>query len=117
MGQRDPERADFAALERGGERAGTARGVVTLLQQRMHALAELGQLRGRALAPEQVAAKLGLELLDRPRQRWLRDVALVRGAGEIQYSRHRKEISHLMHFHDRLPRSSLCIRLVDNALK
>ena len=42
MSQRDPERTDLAAPEGGGEGAGAARGIIALLQQRMHALAKLG---------------------------------------------------------------------------
>ena len=78
-----------------------ARRLVALLEQRMHALAEFGQLRCRPFAPEQVAAEFGLELLDRPRQRRLRNVALVGGAREIQRPRDGEEVPDLMHFHDR----------------
>src|SRR5882724_10128879 len=105
MGQCDPERTDFAALEGGGKHARSARRLIALLQQRPHALAELGQLRCGAFAPEQVAAELSLELLDRPRQRWLGDVALVGGAREIQRPCDGEEVTYLVHFHDRLPRS------------
>ena len=80
------------------------RAVVALLQQRQHALAELGELRVRALAPEQVAAELAFELLDRARQRGLADVALFGAAGEIEVLRDREKIPHLMHFH----RSGAC---------
>ena len=69
----------------------------------MHALAELGQLRGGALAAKQIAAEFGLQLLDGPRQRRLRDVALVGGAREVEYTRDRKEVANLMHLHDRAP--------------
>ena len=103
MGQRDPQRADFAALERGGELAGAGRGLVALLEQRMHALAEFGQLRGGPFAAKQVAAELGLELLDRPRQRRLRDVALVGGAREVEHARDGEEVANLMHLHGRAP--------------
>ena len=72
----------------------------------MHALAELGQLRGRAFAPEQVAAQFRLELLDRPRQRRLGDVALVGRAREIQHPRDGEEVAYLMHLHDRAARSA-----------
>jgi hypothetical protein len=65
----------------------------------MHALAKLGQLRGWPFAPEQIAAEFGFELLDRPRQRRLRHVALVCGAREIQRPRDGKEVSDLMHLH------------------
>ena len=115
VGERDPKRADFAALERRRQHARAAGGVVALLQQRMHAQAEFGQLRGRPLAAEQVAAKFGLELLDRPRQRRLGDVALVGGAREIQRPRDGEEISDLMHFHDRAAPIRLACKLADEA--
>src|SRR4051794_12656085 len=54
MGQRDPECPDFAALERRGKLAGAGGGFVALLEQRMHAQTEFGQLRGGPLATEQI---------------------------------------------------------------
>jgi len=57
----------------------------------MHALAEFGQLRGGALTAKQVAAEFGLQLLDGSRQRRLRDVALVGGAREVEYTRDREK--------------------------
>ena len=69
----------------------------------MHALAEFGQLRGGPLAAKQVAAEFGLQLLDGPRQRRLRDVALVGGAREVEHTRDRKEVANLMHLHGRAP--------------
>src|SRR5262249_48832146 len=69
------------------------------LEQRIHALAELSQLRLRPLAAEQVAAELLLELLDRAGQRGLRDVTFLGSLGEIQLADRRQEISDLMHFH------------------
>ena len=96
--------ADLALLHRQRELARAGRAVVALLQQRQHALAELGELRLRALAPEQVAAELALELLDRARQRGLADIALFGAAGEIEVLRDREKIPHLMHFH----RSGAC---------
>ncbi len=80
----------------------------------MHALAEFGQLRGGPFAPEQVAAEFGLELLDRPRQRRLGDVALVGGAREIQRPRDGEEVPYLMHFHDRAARISPGWSLADH---
>src|SRR5260370_42159798 len=102
MSQRYPERADLAALEGGSERPRADGRLITLLEQRMHALAEFGHLR-RPFAPEQVAAELGFELLDRARQRRRRHVALVGGAGEIERPRHRWKITDLVHFHDQAP--------------
>ena len=69
----------------------------------MHALAEFGQLRGRPLAPEQVAAQFGFELLDRAGQRRLGHVAFVGGAREIEQPCDSEKIPDLVHFHDRAP--------------
>src|SRR5258706_10318995 len=57
MRKRDPERANFTALERRGELARSGRGSIALLEQRVHAKAELGQLRGRAFAAKKIAAE------------------------------------------------------------
>ena len=100
----EAECADFAALEGRCQHAGASGGVVALLQQRQHPLAELGQLRGRAFAAEQIAAQFGLKLLDRPRQRRLGHVAIVGRAREVQQTRNREEIPDLVHFHDRAAR-------------
>jgi hypothetical protein len=102
MSEGDPQRANLATLEGGGKRPRTGRGLIALLEQRVDALAQLGELRG-PFAPKQVAAQLGLELLDRTRQRRLRHVALGGGAGEIERPRHREKIPDLMHFHDQAP--------------
>src|SRR6478672_12015050 len=64
MRQRKPERADLSTLDGRGERSRADGAVVALLEQRQHALAEVGQLRLRALAAEQVAAKLPFKLAD-----------------------------------------------------
>ncbi len=101
---REPERADFALLDGGSKRAGADGAVVALLQQRQHALAELGELSLRALAPEQIAAELALELADGAGERRLGDVAFLRGAREIEHPRHGEEIADLMHFHEDAPR-------------
>ncbi len=101
MGKSNPERANFTALERRRELSRSGRGIVALLEQRVHAKAELGQLRGRTLAAEKIAAEFCLELLDRPRQRRLGDVARVGGAGEVEHTRDGEEVANLMHLHDR----------------
>jgi len=101
MRKRDPERANFTALERRGELARSGRGIIALLEQRVHAKAELGQLRGRAFAAKKIAAEFCLKLLDRPRQRRLGDIALIRGAGEVEHTRDGEEVANLMHLHDR----------------
>jgi hypothetical protein len=71
-----------------------------LLQQRKHALAELGKLGGGALAAKQVAAELALELFDGARQLRLGHVALVGSTREVQRACHRQEVADLVHLHD-----------------
>src|SRR6516162_1495410 len=62
----------------------------------------MGQL---ALASQQEPAELVLELLNRSRQRRLRNVAHLRRTREVQGLRHRQTIADLMHFHvGKLPR-------------
>ena len=56
-----------------------------------------------ALAVEQGAAELMLELLDGARQGRLADVALLRRPREIQRPGKRDEIAHLLHFHGAIP--------------
>src|SRR5262245_27466535 len=102
MGQRDPERADLAAPERGGERPRASGSLIALLEQGMHALTELGELRW-PLAPEQIAAAPGCELLGRARRRRLRHAALVGGPGEVERARDREKIPDLMHLHAQAP--------------
>ncbi len=75
-----------------------------MLQQRQHALAELGELGLRPLATEQVAAKLALELADGAGERGLGNVTFLGGAREIERPRHREEVADLMHFHADKPR-------------
>src|SRR5262249_278468 len=72
--------------------------VVTLLQQRLHALAELSELRMRTFASEEVAAQLLFELPDGTGERRLCYVALFRGAREIKCPCHRQEIANLVLF-------------------
>jgi len=57
----------------------------------MHALAELGHDRARALAPEQITAEFFLELANRARQRRLGDIALLGCTREIQRTRDRRK--------------------------
>ena len=70
-----------------------------LLELRPHQTAEVGQVGEVALAPEQEPAELVLELLDRAGQRRLGDVAVLRGAGEVQGRADREEVADLMHLH------------------
>src|SRR5512139_1566287 len=97
------ERADLAIVDHGRERAGALGAVVTLLQQRKHALAERREHCAWPLAPEKVATQFAFQKLDRARQRRLCYVAFFRRAGEIQRPRDCQEISHLVHFHSDAP--------------
>ena len=67
--------------------------------QRQHALAEVGQVRELALAAQQLAAELVLELLDGARQRGLGNVAVLGRTSEVQFARYRQEVADVMHFH------------------
>lgn len=78
-----------------------------LLQIGLERAAELGEMGVGALAMEQRAAHLLLELLDGAGQRGLRDVAALGGAGEVQVLAERKEIAHLVHFHGQDPGGSV----------
>jgi hypothetical protein len=60
-------------------------------------------MRIRALAVEQRTAELALEKLDRPRQRWLRDVAALGGAREVQFLGDGEEVANLVHLHGFVP--------------
>ena len=61
--------------------------------------AEICQMRQLALAPQQQPAELLLELLDRPGQGRLRDIAPFRRTREIQGVGDRHKIAHLVHLH------------------
>src|SRR6516164_206704 len=65
----------------------------------MHALAKLGQLSLRTLAPKQVAAELVFEVPNGASERRLRHIAPFGSPGEIQLTGRRQEISDLLHFH------------------
>ena len=54
---------------------------------------------GVALAMEEGTAQLVFQLHDRPRQRRLGDVALLRRPREVELLRHRQKIADLMHLH------------------
>ena len=49
------------------------------------------------LSPEQRSVQFGFELLDRPRERGLRDMELAGGPREVEVPGNRKEIPDLMH--------------------
>ena len=61
--------------------------------------AEVCEMRQLALAPQQEATHFLLELLDRARQRRLRDVTLLGCPREVQRVGDRQEIADLMHLH------------------
>ena len=94
MRQRKPERANLC-----GERPRTDGAVVTLLEQRQHALAKLGQLRLRSLAAEQVAAKLAFKLADGAGERGLGHMAFLCGAREIEFFCDSDEIAKMTKLH------------------
>src|SRR5438874_4830544 len=72
-GSRDGERQrrDLALLDLGGDLFGGDRAVIALLEQRLHAVAEIGQMAVAAFAPDKLTAELVLELLDRAGKRGL----------------------------------------------
>src|SRR6516164_2358359 len=70
-----------------------------LTQMRLDEPAEISQMRQLALAPQQQPAELLLELLDRPGQGRLRDIAVLRRTREIQGVGDRQKIAHLVHLH------------------
>src|SRR5260370_6666881 len=109
MGKGNPERTNLAALKGRGKLACAVCGFKALLEQRMHAQAEFGQLRRRPLAAKQIPAELSLDLLDRPLQRSLGHMALVSGAREVEHARDGAEVADLMHLHDRALASSFRI--------
>src|SRR6516225_7798588 len=69
---------------------------------------EIREMSQLALATQQQAAQLFLELLDCARQRRLRDMAQLRRACEIERVRYRQEVADLVHFHTgKLPRFAI----------
>ena len=70
-----------------------------LLELRPHQLAEIGQVGGGPLAPEQQPAEFRLQLLDGAGQRRLRHVAALGRPREVQGIADRQEIADLMHLH------------------
>jgi hypothetical protein len=73
----------------------------------LHHPSQLGQVGIAPLAVEERSAELVLELLDGAGERRLADVALLRGAGEIEHLRQRHEVADLLHFHGWGPRQRL----------
>src|SRR5271165_6612350 len=78
-------------------------GLVDGLQMRSNHFTEIGEMREMAFTVKKRAAKLSFQLLNRARERGLRDVALLRRAGEVQFLRDGKKITDLMHFHGGTP--------------
>jgi hypothetical protein len=60
-------------------------------------------MREMALTVKKGAAELPLELLNRTRERRLRNVAFFSRAREVQFLCNGKKITHLMHFHASTP--------------
>ena len=69
------------------------------LQHRKDFLAKVGELRQLALAVDQLAAELLLELLYPLGQGGLRDIALLGCAGEVECGRDGEEVANLMKLH------------------
>lgn len=97
--QRDIERRMFSLAVRLRQGLGHLRTFEALAEGRQHAPPEIGQLGQRPLAPEQVAAEFGFEVLHRAGQRRLADVAFLGRPGEVARARHRQEIPDLVHLH------------------
>ena len=74
----------------------------TVSKMRAHHLAQLSEMRQVSLAVKKWPTEFTFELLDRTRERRLRHVALFRRAREVQFLRHRDEVTNLMHFHNGL---------------
>lgn len=66
---------------------------------RSHQPPEVGELDAVALPAEQMRPKLRLQLLNRPRERRLCDMALRSGPVEVQGLASGKKVSDLMHLH------------------
>ena len=66
-------------------------------------MAEIGKVREVAFPVKEWATELPFQLLDRPRERRLRDVAAFSGAREVQLLCDREKITDLMHFHGSPP--------------
>src|SRR6516162_480773 len=78
--------------------------LVDSFQVRANHLAEVGEMREMAFAVKKRAAQLSLQLLNRTRERGLRNVALFSRAREIQFLRDGKKITDLVHLHTDTPR-------------
>jgi hypothetical protein len=65
---------------------------------------EVSKMREMAFTVKKRTAKLSLQLLNRTRQRGLRNVALFSRAREIQFLGDRKKVADLVHFHTGTPR-------------
>ncbi len=66
-------------------------------------MAEIGEVCEVALAVKELATELSFQLLDRPRERGLRDVAPFSSAREVQLLCDREKITDLMHLHGSTP--------------
>ncbi len=86
-----------------GDRLGGLRLLQNLTQMWLHPPPELGERDLPPFAMEQRTAELRLELLDRRGEGRLRNMASLGGSREAQRLCRRKEIPHLVHFHERLP--------------
>src|SRR6516165_3485345 len=73
-------------------------------QVRANHLAEVGEVREIALPVKKRTAEFSLQLLNRARERGLRNVALFSRARKIQVLRDGKKVTDLVHLHTGTPR-------------
>src|SRR5262249_33011615 len=102
-GEADLQWRDLLALERPGSAPHRLYRGQCALQHRKDFLAKVGELRQLALAVDQLATELLLELLHPLGQSGLRDVALLGCASEVECGRDGEKITNLMKLHVRGP--------------
>src|SRR5262245_15993868 len=80
------------------------RRLVDTFKVRTHHLDEVGKVREMAIAVKKRTTQFSLQLLNRTRERGLRNVALFSRAREIQFLRDGKKVTDLVHLHTGTPR-------------
>src|SRR5215813_7643076 len=98
-GEADLQWRDLLALELLGSATHRLCRGQCALQHRKDFLAKVGELRQLALAVDQLATELLLELLHPLGQGGLRDIALLGRAGEVECGRYGEEVANLLKFH------------------
>src|SRR5262245_39420881 len=121
-GEADLQRRDLLALELLGSATRRLCRGQCARQHRKDFLPKVGELRQLALAVDQLAAELLLELLHPLGQGGLRDIALLGRAGEVECGRDGEEVANLMKLHGLFSvklllsiLTSLCTRRRDGA--